>query len=210
MEIKKTIILVRHGTTDANEQGFWQGRGDNPLNPRGRRDAESAAERLREESFDVIYHSPMSRARETAEIIGRYHGAEFRVIDVFVEIDVGEYEGLTQEYILKNHMDAYRRWSLDNDFSVPGGESYNQVFDRVRPGAEEVLNSSFRKVLVVGHAMVNRTILGNILGMSRDVSRKFRMKNGALSRLLVYDTPDGNHIVVETWNDTAHLTVSPA
>lgn len=205
MEIEKTITIVRHGSTEANVTGLWQGRGDNPLNDTGMEDARKIAERLKEENFDVVFHTPLTRTIQTAEAINQHHNAPFEVIESFIEIDVGELEGLEHKTILKKYMTVYEAWLSDSDAVVPGGESFNQVFDRVKQGVEKVLDSPYKNILIVGHAMVNRAILGNLLDMNRMAARKFRMYNGALSRLVVHQTPFGRHIVVDTWNDASHV-----
>ena len=71
MEAEKIIFLVRHGTTDYNENDLLQGRMDNPLNERGIKEAELLSEQLKNEEFDACYHSPMTRAKQTAEILNK-------------------------------------------------------------------------------------------------------------------------------------------
>ena len=68
------VLLARHGQTDWNAAAKIQGASDVPLNARGREQARSLAERVRRERVGAIYSSPLSRARETAEIIGKTLG----------------------------------------------------------------------------------------------------------------------------------------
>jgi len=205
MEITKTIVLVRHGSTVHNENGVWQGRSDSSLNEKGRKEAELLALELKDEAFDMVFHSPMKRALETAEIIAKNHNAAFKAIESFIEIDVGDFDGAKHTDIIARHPEIYRNWIMDIDSPIPAGESFNDVFERVKPGVEEILNSPYRDILVVAHAMVNRAVLGQLLSMDPIPARKFRMENGAYSKFFVYDTPHGRHIAVETWNSTAHL-----
>ncbi|MCX6582526.1 MAG: histidine phosphatase family protein [Candidatus Aminicenantes bacterium] len=205
MEITKTIVLVRHGSTVHNENNVWQGRSDSSLNEKGRKEAELLALELKDEAFDMVFHSPMKRALETAEIIAKNHNAAFKAIECFIEIDVGDFDGAKHTDIIAQHPEIYRNWIMDIDSPIPAGESFNDVFERVKPGVEEILNSPYRDILVVAHAMVNRAVLGQLLSMDPIPARKFRMENGAYSKFFVYDTPHGRHIAVETWNSTAHL-----
>ncbi len=200
MKPDKTIIIVRHGTTENNEKNIWQGRSDHPLNGKGKAEAQMLAERLANDHFDIIYHSPMTRAVQTAEIIVAGRKGNFQEVDAFVEIDMGDFDGMKFSDILEKYPDDYDRWVADINSPVPGGESFHQVFQRVKKGVNQILDSEEQNILIVGHAMVNRAIMGNMMKMNPVVARRFRMKNCAYSKLLVYKKPHGLNIVMESWN----------
>lgn len=197
--------MVRHASTAHNENGLWQGRTDYPLSDTGRNEAGLLAEQLKNDAFDIVFHSPMTRAIQTAEIINKHHHAGFIPIDGFIEIDLGEFDGMKHTDILKNHPEIHRSWVLDIDSPIPGGESFIDIFNRTKPGVEEVLASPYRNILIVGHAMVNRAILGHLVDMGPIPSRKFRMDNAAYSRFIVYESPFGKHTALDSWNITSHL-----
>jgi 2,3-bisphosphoglycerate-dependent phosphoglycerate mutase len=90
-----TLLLVRHGETDWNAERRWQGHADIPLNGRGRDQAVRLAEELAHEPVAAIYSSDLSRARETAEIVGIRLGVPIVLDADLREIDVGTREGLT-------------------------------------------------------------------------------------------------------------------
>lgn len=92
-----TLLLVRHGETDWNAERRWQGHADVPLNERGREQAEALAETLAADRIDAIYTSDLSRARETADILGARLGVPVVVEPDLREIDVGPLEGLTAD-----------------------------------------------------------------------------------------------------------------
>jgi broad specificity phosphatase PhoE len=94
-----TLLLVRHGETDWNAERRWQGHTDVPLNARGREQAHALAEELAAEPPDVIYTSDLSRALETAEIVGGMLGLAVVADPDLREIDVGSREGLTAEQV---------------------------------------------------------------------------------------------------------------
>lgn len=90
-----TLLLVRHGETDWNADGRLQGQTDRPLSEYGRRQARQLAEELAGEEFDAIYASDLSRARETAEIVGARLGLPVALDSDLREKDWGTWEGLT-------------------------------------------------------------------------------------------------------------------
>ena len=90
-----TLLLVRHGETDWNAEGRLQGHTDRPLNDFGRRQAEALAERLAGDGIDAIYASDLSRARETAEIVGARLGLPVVLEPGLRERNWGTWEGLT-------------------------------------------------------------------------------------------------------------------
>ena len=94
-----TLLLVRHGETDWNAGRRWQGHTDVPLNARGRAQAAALAEELAADPPSAIYTSDLSRARETAEIVGTQLGVPVILEPRLREIHVGSREGLTAEEV---------------------------------------------------------------------------------------------------------------
>ena len=96
-----TLLLVRHGETDWNAEGKLQGHTDRPLNDYGRRQARALAERLAGEEIEAVYASDLSRARETAEILGAQLGLPVAVDPDLREKNWGNWEGLTPDERLR-------------------------------------------------------------------------------------------------------------
>ncbi len=215
MDIIKKITLVRHGATEYNDKDLMQGRIDLPLSERGIRQAESLRDLLRERKFDIIYHSPMKRAFQTAEIVNQCHQLDYIPIENFREIHIGDWEGDKFSNVFTKHREVYQKWIVDASVRIPGGESYEDVQGRVKSGVIDILNSDYHDILIFGHAAVNRGILGNMLTMSPDLSRKFRISNCGFSTFLVYENRIRSvkrddlipHLFVslENWNVTTHL-----
>jgi len=197
--------MTRHGATDYNDQDLIQGWMDNHLGLRGREQSEKLALRMKDCKLDMIFCSPLSRARQTAESVNQFHNAPIKVIDSFIEMDLGEWEGQNFHQIVKENPEIYHEWASNVDAQIPGGETFRQVFERVMPGVNEVLAAPYESILIAAHAMVNRAILGRLAHMSPLTARRFRTDNCAYSKLLVYEFQDGPHLVVDTWNDSTHL-----
>ena len=205
MKAEKTIFLVRHGTTAYNEADLLQGQIDNPLNDRGVEECRLLCQELKDKPIDIVFHSPLQRARQTAEILNGTHLAKYVCIDCFKEIDLGEWEGHEFARVIKENRDFYQQWQADPSVAIPGGESFLQVFQRVKPGVDVIMASPHRNIVIVGHATVNRGILAHLLNLTPAAARLFRMRNASYSKLLVYRNPHSRYTVVESWNNTFHL-----
>jgi broad specificity phosphatase PhoE len=137
------LYYVRHGETDYNREGRLQGRRDTKLNPHGRWQAAECGAELhglfvrdhrQPEDFKYI-SSPLKRARETMEILRATLGLEpldYEIDDRLIEIAYGEWEGLTLPEIEARSAGVLTQRERDKwDFAPPGGESYQQVADRI-------------------------------------------------------------------------------
>src|SRR5690349_15996562 len=111
-----TLLLARHGETDWNREGRWQGWADPPLNELGRRQATRLAEQLRTIPFDAVYSSDLRRAHETAEILAAPHAVPIVVDPALREIDIGSWSGLTRAEIAARFPNGDR----------PDGETHEQ------------------------------------------------------------------------------------
>ena len=113
-----TLVLVRHGETEWNRTGRWQGHADVPLSAEGRRQARYLAAALRLEGavFDHIYASDLGRALETAQIVGDALNLPVHPLVELREIDIGGWSGLTSDEIRAAHPDEWTRFENDADF----------------------------------------------------------------------------------------------
>src|SRR5437660_3083754 len=90
-----TLILARHGETDWNRDGRFQGHADPPLNNRGREQAYALADAVADERIEAVYASDLRRAHETAQIVAARKGLDVVIDPDLRERDVGEWSGLT-------------------------------------------------------------------------------------------------------------------
>ena len=125
-----TILLARHGETDWNRDGRFQGHADPPLNAAGRRQAVELSAALAREQLAAVYSSPLRRAVETAEVIATAHGLEPVPVDALREVDVGSWQGLTSAEVEKRFPEQHARW-LHYGQGWEDGETYEQMGERV-------------------------------------------------------------------------------
>src|SRR6476646_12214221 len=116
------VLVARHGETDWNREGRWQGHGGPGLNVTGRRQAEALAERLGRLQIDALYTSDLARAVETAEILAARVGRTPVLDQGLREVDNGDWRGLTRAQVRERNPAGYRRW-LNGDPGWSGGES---------------------------------------------------------------------------------------
>lgn len=141
-----TIGFVRHGVTAWNKEGRAQGNTDVPLDEEGIEMAERAAERLQSEEWDVIYASPLLRAKRTAEIIAKKHpGIDFLQDKRLGEIGGGLIEGTTED-------ERVTKWGLDWRNQDLGFEPEDVIISRGMSFVEEIKQKyPGKRVLVVSH-----------------------------------------------------------
>lgn len=170
------IYLLRHGETKANKEGRIQGRIDIPLNEYGIELAEITRDGIKEENlrFDRIYSSPLSRARQTAEIVRGEQNVEIRIDERIIEMGFGESENM----LIKDIKEKPEYQNLNYCFSIPskyaaenGAESYEEIMARAKDFLERELRpleQACENVLVVCHGAMIRALLLNVNGWDLD------------------------------------------
>lgn len=147
--------LVRHGQTDWNLAGIYQGQSDIPLNKTGIKQASELALKLKGTHFDAIYASDLKRARQTAEIIARQVGAPIFTDPRLREIRQGVWEGMTIEEVRQKYAPDFNR---DPEFiNLPraeGAESLAEVITRMVEAANEIHDRhNGSRVLLASHGL---------------------------------------------------------
>jgi len=144
--------LLRHGQTDWNINFLLQGVTDIPMNQTGIEQVKLAAQAIRAEDWDVVLTSPLSRARQTAEIIASQHGyTEIIEQELLIERSFGEAEGLSHEQW---------RAKYSNLDVIPGGESRTQLAERSRLLLETISQElAGKRVLAISHGALIRTLI---------------------------------------------------
>ena len=165
---RRLVFLTRHGETDWNAAGRWQGHTDVPLNDHGRGQARAVAEALRGEGLPAIVSSDLCRARETAQIIGTSLGIEIAYVDADLrERMFGVFEGLTRAECERIHPEAWRAW-VEEQRPATGVELPDAVAARVIAAigrATERVARDDAPVLLVTHGGALRSALRAATGM---------------------------------------------
>ncbi len=157
------LYLVRHGETEWNAQGRYQGASDSPLTPRGRDQAQAVGALLAREIGGPIraYVSPLGRTRQTAALIGAHVALEIVPEPRIAEVSMGSWDGLTRPQIEQRHPGALGA-SHDWYFRSLDGETLAAALARIGGW----LQAAERPAVVVSHGLARRLIRGLYLGLS--------------------------------------------
>ena len=202
------LILVRHGETDWNKAGRFQGQIDIPLNDHGRSQAAAARDFLSDVTIDRAWSSTLSRPTETAQIILEAHSEVPLVqIDGLVEIGHGLWEGKLESEIRDGWSDLLDTWKrAPETVQMPEGETIQDVWARSVTSWQEIAKGlkPEETALVVAHDAVNKTILCDLLGLTPADIWAVKQGNGGVT--VVDINPDPSQpAVVTCLNLTSHF-----
>ena len=198
------ILLVRHGHVEGISPERFRGRADLALTEEGRRQAEATARRIHATWRPAaVYASPLSRCRETAAAISRPFGLAPISLEALVDIDYGEWQGLTPDEVRRRWPAQLDLWHRAPDQAeIPGGETLQQVRTRVSAALQTVRHAHPQDTAVmVGHDSVNRVILLHALDASLQHYWRIRQSPCAINELEITE----NGFVIATVNQTDHL-----
>lgn len=134
------LILIRHGETEWNVLGKYQGQADPPLNETGRRQAFDLAEKLNTANLNSIVSSTLKRAVQTAEILATHLNLPLMFDERLVEIHQGDWQTRLRSEIESLYPGLFRRWMTTPwEVTPPGGENLKQVQARVEAAVEDIL-----------------------------------------------------------------------
>ncbi len=194
------IILIRHGRTEWNRVERFRGRADIGLDEMGVKQAEAAANRIAEWQISAIYSSPLRRALTTAEILAGRLNLEVKPLFGLIDIDYGDWQGLSPEEAAARDGDLYSRW-LNSPHTVkfPGGESLDEVRERASSAVDSLITQHLKQtIILVSHKVVCQILILSLLGLdnshfweiAQDVCaiNVFEVRGGVPSALLLNDT----------------------
>jgi len=203
--VATTLWLLRHGETQHTaEKRFSGGRFDPGLSERGLQQADVTAEYLaRRGGVDAVITSPLQRARATAERVAADLGLPVQVEDGFRECNFGEWDGLTFADVQRHWPDELAAWLASTSVAPPGGESLDDVAQRVRVALDGALSLfAARTLLVVAHVTPIKMIVRFALDAPPHSVNRLQLAPASLTTVQYY--ADGN-CALYGFNDTGHL-----
>lgn len=194
------ITVVRHGESESNAAGLWQGQGDSPLSPTGRDQSKALAERLSRRSYDLVLSSDLRRAADTAD----YLGLKVETLAEWRELDVGRWEGKSRQEVEAEDPDALAVVRSGEDVRLGGGESMREFDGRVMDAFQQLTDrlDSDSSALLVAHggvvASLTRQVLGQLGGFRPGMGP---LENTSLTKFRVHK--EGPMLI--SYNDAGHL-----
>ncbi len=203
-----TVLFVRHGQTEWNLNGRWQGHADVPLNETGREQAAAIAQRLAKQTewkIDALYASDLERAAETAVIIGKAINHTPIFDPIWRERDMGGFSGLTRPEILIKFPGLLESERYGFGLTPPNGETADHFWDRGEKAINNVASNHVGEtVLVVSHGGLLYATVARLLGMTQATFGSLRFGNTSLSILHLGDRRD-HYPRLHLLNDMNHL-----
>jgi probable phosphoglycerate mutase len=196
------LYLVRHGETEWNLLGKFQGSSNIDLTENGIQQAEYVSKRFHN-NYDVIYSSPLSRALKTAEIIGRNRPEGMPVIrNELTEVNFGAWEGLTYDQIKEQYPAQFLAWKTDGslmggDLNVlyAGTRAKNAILDIVK-------ENEGKKIIAVAHGGIIKAALVNLFHWDFSMYHSIFLDNTSVTKLIF---TSHNKIILSKLNDTGHI-----
>lgn len=202
MELPTRLILLRHGETEWNACGKFQGHLDSPLTSKGLAQAEAMARRLEKVNFAALYCSDLGRAAHTAEIIARRTGHTLHKDPRLRERCLGIFQGLNKDEISRLHPQEFHLLTNGGpDYAVPEGESVAARFAINLQCLEEIAaQHPAQTTVVVSHGGLVSAMFRYVVGLPLTARRRFSLRNTSFNSFL----REHEGWFLETWGDTAH------
>jgi 2,3-bisphosphoglycerate-dependent phosphoglycerate mutase len=197
------LIAIRHGETEWNSEGRFQGHLNSVLNEEGMAQAQALGERLAAERFDLLLSSDLGRALQTASAIAMHTGHGIIVEPRLRERRMGIFQGLTPAEVQARHPQEYARFrSHDPDYVIPEGESARQLFERsIACFSELAARHAGLTLATVTHGGVLAMFYRHARSMPLDVPRDFPLHNAGVNRF----RHRAGAWQLQSWGDIAHL-----
>ena len=195
------LILIRHGETLWNKEKRVQGTTDIELSSAGIEQARRLAASLKDANIGAIHASPLKRAHQTAEIINRFHGRNIETHHELMEMDMGDFEGVSFKDLMARENEFLRRWIAEPaSVRMPNGETLAELQNRAWRPIQKFLERE-EDALIVSHNFTIATILCRVRNISLSEFRSTCVDNA--SKTLIRFQDGQAHI--EVINDCRHL-----
>jgi probable phosphoglycerate mutase len=197
------LLVIRHGETEWNSQGRFQGHLDSVLSRKGLAQADALGEYLARERLDLLLSSDLGRALQTAHAIAVRTGHEIVVEPRLRERRMGIFQGLTPAEVQARYPDEYSRFrSGDPDYVIPEGESMRQLFERsVACFTDLATRHAGLTLATVTHGGVLAMLYRHARAMPLQAPRDFSLHNTGVNRF--------RHRMgaweLQSWGEIGHL-----
>eukprot|EP00803_Ostreobium_quekettii_P008845 evm.model.scf_195.10 EVM.evm.TU.scf_195.10 scf_195:60836-66886(-) len=183
----KRVVLVRHGQSTWNAEGRIQGSSnDAVLTEFGELQAATTGEMLAQEEFDVMFHSPLERAKRTAEIVWNGRSAAAHEMPCLREIDLYSFQGLLKADGKQRYGDEYKCWQRRaQDFEIDSHAPVRELWYRASLAWQHILGheDDYGTTLVVAHNAVNQALVATAIGFPNSYFRRLLQSNAATTVL---------------------------
>ena len=199
------LVLVRHGETEWNKLGKFQGHWDISLNSRGIAQAKETANAVMGWKHSAVYSSPLHRTMQVAEEISRLGGNPIFPVAGFKELSLGDLEGVTGEEMRAGWPEVYSAWRDDpSTVFMPNGESLGELQERAWNSLLELERShpDEEALIIVSHNFAIRSMIGKVLGMPLANFHRMSLNLGAIC--LVESDQHGRRLT--HYNSICHLS----
>jgi broad specificity phosphatase PhoE len=203
--MKTRLIIIRHGETDYNIKGLFQGQLDSVLTERGIRQAEYTAERLKDTRMDAIYASPLKRALATAEIVRGGRDVPICVDERIQEIGCGHWEGLEVDRIKRDYAHGFENWTTRPHLHrIDGGETFREVFERASEFIRDVTDKHRgQSVVIVSHMVA---ILLMLLYLTDDrIENTWNTPRQPNTAVSIVEIDGSGRVEIPVRGDNSHL-----
>ena len=196
------LILARHGETQLNKDGRFQGVDDEPLNATGRAQAAALAEGLAKDTPFYLYASPIPRALETAQIVSDRLNSPINALDGLKELHIGELAGLNGAEMRQRYPDFVHSWTENAATAqLPGGETVHDVQQRAWRAIKDLQDKHpDETVVAVSHNFTILSIIAKALDIELRNFRRLKQDLCGIARLELTDSRLQVHSLNETWH----------
>ena len=195
------LYVVRHGETEWNKDELFRGRKDIPLNDAGKRQAERAGAYFACEPVRRVLSSPLGRARQTAEPIGRTTHVRVEAREEFTDMAFGIWEGRTLREIEECCPADLALWRKSPEkLRLEGAETLEDVRERVGKGLADATCAAQETIVVVTHRVICKILVLFCLGISNEHFWGLKFDPGSITLL---ERTDNRYALIFS-NDTCH------
>ena len=185
-----SIIFLRHGQAINNTQRILAGRTPGvPLTEKGVDQAEKAAKFLEDMNISAIYSSPIERAKNTADIVGKHNSIDVRIDDRLIELDMGKFTGMPYDEIFSSHGNVFMKfYKGELEIAHNGVETFADVKKRVLGMVDHVIeNHPDENVVLVTHMDPIKAMLSTIISLSPENLFELIIANASLNIFREYE-----------------------